>query len=93
MNNRTHILPQFKQCIYSCHMNNLTMCVYSFVATVTSAQQCWISNGTQHCYFELPFDGKTPLQARSACPVGSHLATVVSQEEDDFIQSIVTRER
>ena len=56
---------------------------------VNNNENCRMDNGTLHCYFELSTYVKlSPKQARTACPAGSHLATITSREEIAFLFSL-----
>ena len=55
---------------------------------IDSNTNCWRDNGgLQHCYYELPatYAGKSPIEARTACPAGSHLVTITSEDEAVFL--------
>ena len=61
-------------------------------AFLTSSGSCRLDIGdldtTQHCYFAPPQITVEAGLMQTLCPVGSHLATISSQEEDEFVGTI-----
>ena len=56
---------------------------------VVSNENCRMDANVLHCYAELPRDNKmTAIKAQSACPYGTHLATITSQEEISLLYEL-----
>ena len=49
---------------------------------------CRMDGNNTHCYFELGTTYFSPIEAWSMCPNGTHLTTITSQEELDFVFSL-----
>ena len=59
---------------------------------VFSSDNCRMDGNLKHCYAELPSDDKmSGIKARSACPHGSHLATITSEEEIEFLYKLICK--
>ena len=57
-----------------------------------SSDNCRTDGNLKHCYAELPPDDKmSVIKARSSCPHGTHLATITSEEEIEFLYKLMCK--
>ena len=63
----------------------------NFVDDFISDSNCRIDGEIRHCYTELPLHYTSAVLARSACPAGSHLVTITSKEELEFVFALKSK--
>ena len=62
-----------------------------FADDFVSDSTCRTVGDVRHCYTELPRTPSTAVLARTACPVGSHLVTITSRQELQYVFSIKSK--
>ena len=79
----TNVYYTTSYCYFLLYFNYI--CVLSFKAVFKSFESCRMVGDVTHCYFEMDNTFFSPVEAPYICPGGTHVTTITSQEELEFV--------